>query len=213
MFGRFSILQTPSTIRAAGIIATAAFFAPLISISPYSGRPPLMTYLTTVSLLLRGKWGPLLPGSYVKGLFALSKTPFQCQTILLQNSKYCKNFVYNLYINCYGRCNYLGLARVWAPLQSLNYFSEMVKYCRIHHICITFGTYTKVPEQCFSPPGHHCSFTPSKVKSELQLPIRQLLNWWNANESNRYSPNHTTSSFSSWRTLNASYSSLVTCSR
>ena len=29
--GMFSILQTPSTISAAGMIATAAFFAPLIS--------------------------------------------------------------------------------------------------------------------------------------------------------------------------------------
>ena len=32
--GMFSMRQTPSTINAAGIIATAAFFAPLISISP-----------------------------------------------------------------------------------------------------------------------------------------------------------------------------------
>ena len=52
--GRFSILQTPSTMSAAGIIATAAFFAPLISTSPCSGFPPLMTYFVTGSPLTYG---------------------------------------------------------------------------------------------------------------------------------------------------------------
>lgn len=40
IWGIFSIRQTPSTRRAAGIIATAAFFAPLISTSPNRGVPP-----------------------------------------------------------------------------------------------------------------------------------------------------------------------------
>ena len=34
IWGTFSIRQTPSTSRAAGMMATAAFFAPLISTSP-----------------------------------------------------------------------------------------------------------------------------------------------------------------------------------
>lgn len=47
--GIFSMQQTPSTIRAAGIIATAAFFAPLISTSPCSVVAPLITYFSNIS--------------------------------------------------------------------------------------------------------------------------------------------------------------------
>ena len=46
IWGIFSRRQVPLTIRAAGIIATAAFFAPLTSTSPYKGLPPLITYLS-----------------------------------------------------------------------------------------------------------------------------------------------------------------------
>ena len=40
IWGIFSMRQTPSTSRAAGMMATAAFFAPLMVTSPISGRPP-----------------------------------------------------------------------------------------------------------------------------------------------------------------------------
>jgi hypothetical protein len=45
--GTFSILQIPSQRRTAGIIATAAFFAPLTSISPFSGFPPFTMIFST----------------------------------------------------------------------------------------------------------------------------------------------------------------------
>ena len=38
--GMFSIRHTPFTIMAAGMMATAAFFAPLTGTSPNSGFPP-----------------------------------------------------------------------------------------------------------------------------------------------------------------------------
>ena len=47
IWGIFSIRQTPSTKSAAGMMATAAFFAPLISTSPRRAVPPLITYFST----------------------------------------------------------------------------------------------------------------------------------------------------------------------
>ena len=46
--GMFSMRQTPSTRMAAGIMATAAFFAPLISTSPNRGLPPCTMYFVNV---------------------------------------------------------------------------------------------------------------------------------------------------------------------
>ena len=48
IFGRFSILQTPFISKVAGKIATAAFFAPLITTSPFSLVGPLITNLSTI---------------------------------------------------------------------------------------------------------------------------------------------------------------------
>ena len=45
IWGMFSMRQVPSTSRAAGIMATAAFFAPLMVTSPNSGWPPWIMYL------------------------------------------------------------------------------------------------------------------------------------------------------------------------
>ena len=44
IMGTFSMRQTPSTIRAAGMMATAAFLAPLMVTSPKSGLPPRTRY-------------------------------------------------------------------------------------------------------------------------------------------------------------------------
>ena len=46
IFGTFSIRQTSSDKIAAGIIAMAAFLAPLIVTVPFSGLPPVTTYLS-----------------------------------------------------------------------------------------------------------------------------------------------------------------------
>ena len=43
--------QTPSTSSAAGMMATAAFFAPLISTSPNRGVPPCMIYFVKILTL------------------------------------------------------------------------------------------------------------------------------------------------------------------
>ena len=43
--------QTPSTIKAAGMMATAAFFAPLISTSPNKGFPPCTIYFVKMLTL------------------------------------------------------------------------------------------------------------------------------------------------------------------
>ena len=43
MFGKFSMVQTPSIKSVAGNIATAAFFAPLITTSPFNGVGPVTT--------------------------------------------------------------------------------------------------------------------------------------------------------------------------
>ena len=43
IFGKFSIVQTPSIKSVAGKIATAAFFAPLIVTSPFKGVFPVIT--------------------------------------------------------------------------------------------------------------------------------------------------------------------------
>ena len=43
MFGKFSTVQTPFINKVAGIIATAAFFAPLIVTSPCNLVPPCIT--------------------------------------------------------------------------------------------------------------------------------------------------------------------------
>lgn len=43
-FGKFSIVTVSSVMIAAARIASAAFFAPPISTSPFSGFPPLITY-------------------------------------------------------------------------------------------------------------------------------------------------------------------------
>ena len=48
IWGMFSMRQTPSTRMAAGIMATAAFFAPLISTSPNRGLPPCTMYFVNV---------------------------------------------------------------------------------------------------------------------------------------------------------------------
>jgi hypothetical protein len=50
--GTFSIRHLPLTSSAAGKIATAAFFAPLMVTVPFRGKPPLITY--------RAKDNPLL---------------------------------------------------------------------------------------------------------------------------------------------------------
>ena len=42
----YSIVQMPSTSNAAGMIATAAFFAPLMTTSPSSFFPPIITNLS-----------------------------------------------------------------------------------------------------------------------------------------------------------------------
>ena len=59
--GIFSRRQTPFTMSAAGIMATAAFFAPLTSTSPYRGLPPLITYFSKVQTpsVLRAESGGL----------------------------------------------------------------------------------------------------------------------------------------------------------
>ena len=46
IFGTFSIRQTPSDRITAGMIAIAAFFAPLIDTSPVSRVPPVITNLS-----------------------------------------------------------------------------------------------------------------------------------------------------------------------
>ena len=46
IFGTFSIVQIPSIKRVAGKIATAAFFAPLITTSPLRGEGPVTTNLS-----------------------------------------------------------------------------------------------------------------------------------------------------------------------
>ena len=43
MFGKLSIVQTPSIKRVAGNIATAAFFAPHINTYPFKGVGPCIT--------------------------------------------------------------------------------------------------------------------------------------------------------------------------
>ena len=43
MLGRLFIVQTPSINNVAGKIATAAFFAPFISTSPFKGVGPVIT--------------------------------------------------------------------------------------------------------------------------------------------------------------------------
>ena len=43
MLGRLSIINSPFARSVAGKIATAAFLAPLISISPIRGLPPRIT--------------------------------------------------------------------------------------------------------------------------------------------------------------------------
>lgn len=43
IFGKFSIVQTPSIKRVAGNIATAAFFAPPIETSPFNEVGPVTT--------------------------------------------------------------------------------------------------------------------------------------------------------------------------
>ena len=45
MSGTFSKTHGASDKSAAGIIATATFFAPLIVTSPFKGVPPVITYL------------------------------------------------------------------------------------------------------------------------------------------------------------------------
>lgn len=50
MLGIFSITQGPSDRMVAGIIATAAFLAPLISTSPFRLTPPLITYFSKATL-------------------------------------------------------------------------------------------------------------------------------------------------------------------
>ena len=49
IFGIFSIRQTPSARIAAGIMATAAFLAPLTDTSPISRRPPVMINLSNAA--------------------------------------------------------------------------------------------------------------------------------------------------------------------
>ena len=44
--GRFSMVHTSWQRIAAGIMARAAFFAPLTVISPWSGTPPFITYFS-----------------------------------------------------------------------------------------------------------------------------------------------------------------------
>ena len=51
IWGMFSIRQTPSTSSAAGMMATAAFLAPLISTSPNRGWPPCTIYFVKVNTL------------------------------------------------------------------------------------------------------------------------------------------------------------------
>ena len=43
ILGKFSMVQTPLISKVAGIIATAAFFAPLMTTSPFKGVFPVMT--------------------------------------------------------------------------------------------------------------------------------------------------------------------------
>jgi hypothetical protein len=48
IWGMFSMRHTPSTSSEAGIMATAAFLAPLISTSPKSGLPPRIKYFVKI---------------------------------------------------------------------------------------------------------------------------------------------------------------------
>ena len=50
IFGRFSITQIPRARIVAGRIATAAFLAPVTSIVPFSGTPPLITIFSVIKL-------------------------------------------------------------------------------------------------------------------------------------------------------------------
>ena len=50
MSGIFSIRQGASDRMTAGMMATAAFFAPLMVTSPVRRLPPLMTYLSKITL-------------------------------------------------------------------------------------------------------------------------------------------------------------------
>ena len=47
MLGMFSIVQKPSINKVAGKIATAAFFAPFIYVTPFKGVPPVITNFST----------------------------------------------------------------------------------------------------------------------------------------------------------------------